>query len=269
MSRLLKFAAFGCLMLAAPVFAAGTPPGIATKIDHPVPASLLTSLTQASNSGLGLAPGAGTPLYLKPVDGPRVAQGDKVGILYVGADFCPYCAGQRWALVLSLLRFGSFSGLEYMASSATDVYSNTPTFSFLHATYDSKYVTFQAVEMSDREGKKLQHMDKAQNDIFNTYNAPPYMPHFGGFPFVYVGGQYIATRPLVTPDMLGGMDWDQIAKAFNTPSSDLYQAAMPQVNAVTAAICRLDGGNPDKVCSAPGVTAANAALFRMGSQSSH
>jgi len=266
MSRLLKLAAFGCLVLAAPAFAAGTPPAIAAKIDHPVSASLLASLSQASDSGLGLAPGAGTPLYLKPVDGPRVVTGDKVGILYVGADFCPYCAGQRWALVLSLLRFVSFSGLEYMASSARDVYSSTPTFSFLHASYDSKYVTFQAVEMSDREGKKLQSMNKSQNDIFNTFDAPPYMAHFGGFPFVYIDGQYIATRPLVSPQMLSGMDWDQIAKAFNTPSSDLYQAAMPQVNAVTAAICRLDGGNPDKVCSAPGVTAANAALFRMGSQ---
>lgn len=268
MSRLLKFAAAGCLLLAAPAFAAGTPPAIAGKIDRPVPASLLNSLTQSSESGLELAPGAGTPLYLQPVDGPRVAKGDKVGILYVGADFCPYCAGQRWALVLSLLRFGSFSNLRYMASSATDVYSNTPTFSFLHANYDSKYVTFQAVEMSDREGKKLQSMDQAQRSIFSTYDSPKYgMPGYGGFPFVYIDGNYVVTRPLVSPNMLGGMDWDQIAKAFNTPSSDLYQAAMPQVNAVTAAICRLDGGNPDKVCSAPGVTAANAALFRLGSQS--
>lgn len=278
MSRLYKFAALGCILLAAPAFAAGvfgsskpsTPPAIAAKINHAVPAALLATLGQASDSGLGLALGAGTPLYLNPVDGPRVARGDKVGILYVGADFCPYCAGQRWALVLSLLRFGSFSGLEYMASSPTDVYSNTPTFTFLHAKYKSKYVTFQAVEMTGREGEKLQSMNKSQNGIFTTYDAPDYgMPGYGGFPFVYVGGQYVVTRPLVSPDMLSGMDWDQIAKAFNTPSSALYQAAMPQVNALTAAICRLDGGNPDKVCSAPGITAANAALFRLGAQSGH
>lgn len=268
MSRLLKSAALGALLLAAPAFAAGTPPQIAAKIDKAVPANLLGTLKQASQSGLDLAPAAGTPLYMHPIDGPRVTQGNKVGLLYVGADFCPYCAGQRWALVLALLRFGSFSGLQYMASSARDVYSNTPTFSFLHAKYDSKYVTFQAVEMSDRDGKKLQSMDKAQDNIFNTYNAPKYgMPGYGGFPFVYVGGQYVVTRPLVTPDKLGGMNWDQIAKALGTPSSNLYQDTMPQVNALTAAICRLDGGDPDDVCSAPGVTAANAALFRMGSQS--
>ncbi|MGA7966973.1 MAG: DUF929 family protein, partial [Gammaproteobacteria bacterium] len=199
---------------------------------------------------------------------PRVAHGgNKVGILYVGADFCPYCAGQRWALVLALLRFGHFKGLEYMASSSTDAYANTPTFTFLHTKYESKYVTFQAVEMTGREGEKLQSMNKPQNDIFTTYDAPRYgMPGYGGFPFVYVGGQYVVTRPLVSPNMLSGMNWDQIAKAFNSPSSALYQAAMPQVNAMTAAICRLDGGYPDSVCSASGVTAANATLYRMASQ---
>ncbi|MGA7966842.1 MAG: hypothetical protein WCB49_13330, partial [Gammaproteobacteria bacterium] len=60
MSRLFKFAALGCALLAAPAFAAGvfgsskpaTPPAIAAKINHAVPASLLTSLAQASDSGL-------------------------------------------------------------------------------------------------------------------------------------------------------------------------------------------------------------------------
>lgn len=275
MIRLLKIAALGCALAAAPALAAGafgsgsggTPPAIAARINHPVPAALLKTLTQASKSGLGLAPDANTPLYLKSINGPRVVKGDKVGILYVGADFCPYCAGQRWALMLALLRFGTFSKVRYMASSAHDAYASTPTFSFQRSEFKSKYVAFQAVETTNRDGKKLQSMDKAQSKIFNTYDAPPYMPYYGGFPFVYVGGQYVVTRPLISPGWLSGMDWNQIAEALNTPSSQLYQNGMPQVNALTAAICRLDGGNPDDVCSAPGVTAANAALFRMGSQS--
>ncbi len=272
MSRLLKFAALGCALIVAPAFAAGafgsgkpaTPPNIAAKINSPVPTGLIATLSHASKSGLRLAPGANDVIYLKSINGPRVIQGNKVGVLYVGADFCPYCAGQRWALVLALLRFGTFSHLEYMASSAHDVYANTPTFSFLHATYASKYVTLQAVEISDREGKKLQRMNKAQNDIFNTYDAPPYRPRFGSIPFVYIGGQYLVTRPMVMPDRLSNMNWIQIADTLNTPETRLYQAVMPQINAFTAAICRLDGGNPNKVCSAPGVTAANGALFRLG-----
>ncbi|MGH8127293.1 MAG: DUF929 family protein [Gammaproteobacteria bacterium] len=277
MSRLFKFAALGCALLAAPAFAAGafgsgkpaTPPAVAAKINHTVPASLLSALTTASKLGLGLAPPANTTLYMKAINGPRVAKGDKVGVLYVGADYCPYCAGQRWALVLSLLRFGTFDNLEYMASSARDVYANTPTFSFQHAKYKSKYVTLTAVETADRDYHALQSMTKAQNDIFNTFDAPPHVPQFGSIPFVYIGGQYIVYLPMVSPNMLANMDWAQIAKTLGTPSSKLYQTSMPQINAFTAAICRLDGGNPDAVCSAPGVTAANAALFHLGAQSGH
>lgn len=277
MNRLFKIAALGLAVAAAPALAAGafgsgsggTPPAIAARINHPVPAALLKTLATASKSGLGLAPDANTPLYLKPINGPRVVKGNKVGILYVGADFCPYCAGQRWALMLTLLRFGTFSKVRYMASSAHDAFASTPTFTFQNAEYKSKYVTFQAVESSDRDGKKLQSMNQAQNKIFSTYDAPPYMPYYGGFPFVYIGGQYVVTRPLVSPGWLSGMDWNQIAEALNTPASQLYQDGMPQVNAFTAAICVLDGGNPDDVCSAPGVTAANAALYRMSSKAGH
>lgn len=248
---------------------ASTPPKIAAKISHPVPLKLIKGLEQASQSGLSLGPGPNDTVYLKTINGPRIAKGDKVGVLYVGADFCPYCAGQRWALVLTLLRFGHFKGLEYMASSPTDVYSNTPTFSFQHATYTSKYVKFEAVETANRKGSKLESMNKAQNAIFSKFDAPPYSPGYGSIPFVYVDGQYLVTRPLLMPNLLSGMDWDQTVASLKNPQSNLFQSVMPQINAFTAAICRLDGGNPDAVCSAPGVTAGNGALFRLASQSNN
>lgn len=259
-------AAFAAPALASGLFGSNqpdTPPRIAAKLGHPVPASLVATLQKASQDGLGLSQ-TPNPVNLKPVSGPRLADGNKVGLLYIGADFCPYCAGQRWALVLTLVRFGTLAGLEYMTSSPRDAYPNTPTFSFQHTTYESKYVTFYPVETADRRGKVLQHPTKAQNDIFNKFDAPPYTPNYGGIPFVYLDGQYIVSRPFVMPGQLSGMNWDQAAAAFATPASDLFQSAMPQVNALTAAICRLDGGNPDDVCSAPGVTAANGALFRLG-----
>ncbi len=274
MSRLFPVAAVA-LVLALPAAHAGslfgsdkpsTPPKVAARINKAVPDALIKELAQASQAGLSLSPGPGTSLYLKPINGPRVDKGDKVGMLYVGADFCPFCAGQRWALVLTLLRFGQFTGLEYMASSPTDVYANTPTFSFQHATYKSKYVKFETVETADRHGKKLESMNDAQNAIFNKFDAPPYSPGFGNIPFVYVDGQYLVTRPLVGPNDLSGMDWEQIASTLKNQESDLFQSVMPQINALSAAICSLDGGNPDSVCSAPGVTAANAMLYRMASQ---
>lgn len=271
MPRGFRFAAAALAVAAAPALAAGpfgsngggTSPQLAARLNRPVPAALLATLHKASHEGLGLSQ-APEQVYLKQISGPRVSNGDKVGVLYIGADFCPYCAGQRWALVLTLARFGKFGGLEYMASSPHDVYPNTPTVSFQHASYQSKYVAFYPVETADRDGRALQHPSKAQNAIFNKFDAPPYTPDYGSIPFVYVDGQYLVTRPLLLPAEISGMNWEQTAAALANPASNVFQHVMPQVNALTAAICRLDGGDPDAICSAPGVTAANGALFRLG-----
>src|SRR5438876_6623085 len=39
-------------------------------------------------------------------------------VLYVGAQYCPFCAAERWALVLALSRFGHWAGLRPMRSTA-------------------------------------------------------------------------------------------------------------------------------------------------------
>lgn len=266
MPRLLGIAA-ALVAFAVPAFAAGpfgssgTPPALAKKLNKPVPASLLDTLEKASKAGLGLS---ATPdqLHLKAINGPRLSTGNKVGVLYVGADFCPYCAAQRWALIITLMRFGKLSGLEYMLSSPTDVYSNTPTFSFLHVKYKSNYLDFTAVETADRAGHALMKPTKAQNKVVNEFDAPPYTPTYGGIPFIYIDGQYMLSVPMLMPGDLSGKDWQMAAAALANPESAQFQKVMPHVNAFTAALCRLDGGNPDNVCSAPGVTAANGALLR-------
>ncbi|MGH8162553.1 MAG: DUF929 family protein [Gammaproteobacteria bacterium] len=252
---------------AAPVaLAAGngqTPPKLAKKLNKPVPADLIATLKKASTAGLALGTTVHSP-KLKAVNGPRLdGIKNKVGLLYMGADFCPYCAGQRWGLILTLLRFGKFEGLEYMLSSPTDVYANTPTFSFNKATYTSDYVALQAVETADRNGGRLMTPTKQQNQITTKYDAPPYAQVFGAIPFIYLDGQYILNYPMVLPTELTGMDWEKAANTLANPQSPMFQKAMPKVNMLTAAICRLDGGDPDAVCSAPGVIAANGALLRL------
>lgn len=270
MPRLPSIVAVALFALAAPVFAAGpfgssgsaVPPALAKNLNQPVSASLVATLEKASKSGLGLS---ATPnqLALEAVNGPRLTKGDKVGVLYMGADFCPYCAGQRWAIILTLLRFGKLSGLEYMLSSSDDAYPNTPTFSFQHAKYKSDYLDFTAVETADRNGHPLMRPTQAQRNIYTKFDAPPYTPTFGGIPFIYIDGQYVITKLMIMPGDLNGMDWQAIATALANPESSQFQKVMPQVNAFSAAICRLDGGNPDDICSAPGVTSANGALLRL------
>src|ERR1700722_14197678 len=100
---------------------------------------------------------AASPLVPTKGTNAILTSGGKPEIVYVGAEYCPYCAAERWALTAALSRFGTFSNLHYIHSSSTDVYPSTPTLTFYKSTYTSKYVDFQPVEIQGTtEGKALQ-----------------------------------------------------------------------------------------------------------------
>ena len=85
------------------------------------------------------------PIKLK--NQPPLSIGGKApAMLYYGAEYCPYCAAERWAVVAALARFGTWSNLKITASSHTDVYNDTHTFSFKGATFTSPYLTLATVE---------------------------------------------------------------------------------------------------------------------------
>lgn len=274
MPRLTAFIATIAIVIAAAVVAPSasaqfnifglsntTPPpaALARQLDKPVPPSLLATLARASHEGLAFT-GKATASDMYAIKGPRPNSGSKSGLLYIGADFCPYCAGERWGLMLTVLRFGKLNGVRYTFSSSTDVYPNTPTVTFLHASFTSPYLDFQAIETADREQHPLTQPDALQNKIFTTFDAPPYVQYSESIPFVYVNGQYMLGSLLVTPKDIDGKTWDQIAATLANPKSPLFKRVMPRVNLLTAAICRGNGGQPIDVCTAPGVKAADGVL---------
>lgn len=234
-----------------------TPPALAAKLNHPVAPALLGQLERASAAGLKLAIRP-TPVDVREIQGPSL--GKPPVLLYVGADFCPYCASQRWGLLLTLLRFGQFTGVNYMLSSASDVYANTATFTFQFSRYTSPYLRFQAIETANRDEQPLMPMTPEATAIFKTFDVPPYAHFSYGIPFVYLNGAYLLTVPMLSPASLQGLSWEQIATQLANPRSALFKAAMPQVNLLSAAICRVDGHQPARVCGAPGVVAADGAL---------
>ena len=67
-----------------------------------VPASAL----DAVGAGQGITP----PVALPPSVPPVVSDGAPE-VLYIGAEYCPFCAVERWPLVVALSRFGTFAGL--------------------------------------------------------------------------------------------------------------------------------------------------------------
>jgi hypothetical protein len=198
---------------------------------------------QAASNSLGS--------YFATVDGTPLTENGKPEILYMGGEFCPFCAAERWAMVNALSRFGTFTGLTTIYSSATDAYPNTPTFTFYGSKYSSKYISFTPVEMSTNttngsgEYATLQTPTSAQDAIMKAYDPGTYIP------FIDLGNRYAEVGNLspLSPSMLAGKTWAQVATAMNDPSSVLGQAEIGNANYLTAAICELTGNKPATACT--------------------
>lgn len=190
-------------------------------------------------------------------------------VLYVGAEFCPYCAAERWPLVVALSRFGTFSGLGLTTSSATDVDPSTHTLTFLHASYTSPNLTFTGIELyGNKKGQNgqypvLERLTKSQQSIVAHYDAPPYVPsqqYAGSIPFLLVGGRYVWVGTSYDASLLKGKSWTEIASAVRSGKGPIAAAVLTNANEISAAICASDGGKPASVCGAPAVKSAMKTL---------
>ena len=186
--------------------------------------------------------------------GAPLISGGKPEILYVGAEYCPYCATERWPLAVALSRFGTFSGLHGIHSSSTDVYPSQPTLTFYGSTYTSRYLAFTPVETTtENPSTPLQSPTPAQQALLSRYDAPPYVPaaDAGSIPFIDLGGRYLIHGAQYDPQVLQGLTWAQVAAALRDPSSAIAQGADGAANMITAAICKLTGNQPAAVCASP------------------
>jgi len=179
----------------------------------------------------------------------------KPAFFYYGAEWCPYCAAERWSLIVALSRFGSFSGLSGAASSPGDSAPNTETFTFHGSTYTSDYLAFLPVEAEDMNEAPLDAPNSAERSVLNVWNPKL------GFPFIDIAGRYLGGLPTwIDPIVLAGLSRNEIA-------ARLWQSADPvgglldaNANYLTAAICAVDGERPGAVCSSDGVKAAATEL---------
>ena len=80
---------------------------------------------------------------------PPLTSGGKPEMLYIGAEFCPICATQRWPMVVALSHFGTFSNLSKTHSAVSD--GDIPTLSFYGSTFTSPYLTFTPVETTTNQ----------------------------------------------------------------------------------------------------------------------
>jgi hypothetical protein len=175
-------------------------------------------------------------------------------VFYFGAEFCPFCAAERWPFIVATARFGTWSNIYTMLSASNDVFKNTPTFTFLHSSYTSKYINLFTLENEDRNHGQLQQPTAEMNTVLNTYNPQ------GGYPFVTFGNQRFVGPYAFSPDALAGSSREDIAKIINDPTNPLGQAIVSSANYISASICHIDGQQPSSVCASSGVRAAAAKM---------
>jgi thiol-disulfide isomerase/thioredoxin len=216
-----------------------------------VPAAIFDAVGAGSTSGL--------PTLVK--NPPALT--DSAGlprVLYVGAEWCPFCAGERWSTAVALSRFGTFAGLQMTSSSSTDVHPSTATLSFYQSTFTGTQVAFTPYETATNDNKPLQTVAAADQKIDDTYNAPPYVTNKGAIPFLDVGGKYVFSGASYDVSVLSGLTQEQIAKDLSDQGSPVAKAIVGGANLLTAAICDVLPAPAPAVCSTAGVQAAASKL---------
>jgi len=222
-----------------------------------VPAATLNEI------GGGSVPGYQGTVYTGPpivkISGTSLTSGGKPEMLYIGAEYCPYCGAMRWAMAVALSRFGHFTTpLRGFHSSPTDVDPNTPTLTFYQAGYTSKYLTFVPVENEDISEKPLQATTSAQQAIWQKYDTQS--DGYTGYPFVDFGNETALKGPIYDPAVLKGLTWAQVASDLHDPKSPVARAADGAANYITAAICHMTGNKPGSVCTSSAIASLESSL---------
>ena len=201
--------------------------------------------------------GSAGPLPTK-LPGPVRTKNGKPRILYMGSEYCPFCATERWAMVAALSRFGTFTNVGITRSAGfPEVYPSTPTFTFHGSTYKSAYITFEGVEMKsnqpDASGSGYAIRDiptPEQRALMGKYDAPPFTDgSIGGIPFIDFADSYLISGSTYSPQVLQGKSFDEIANAMTDSSTAVSHGAIGSANLITAAICALTRDQPANVCA--------------------
>jgi hypothetical protein len=161
-------------------------------------------------------------------------------------------------MMVALSRFGTLSGLGLTHSAARngggqpEPYPNTATWTFAHASYASKYLTFTPVETYTNVPDPatgfytpLQALTKEQQALLSKYDAA----YNGAIPFIDYGNKYLTVGASYNPAVLTGLTWNQIAADLHNPASPVAAAALGVANYMTAAICSLTNDQPASACT--------------------
>ena len=214
----------------------------------PVPAATLAKLQSIPLSTLTAAPTSGVVTSPQSVNGQALTADGKAQMLFIGAEFCPHCAAERWPLYIALSKFGTFSPQPGRIHSANED-GDVPTLTFYGTKYTSPYFTFTPVEVDTNKPQgqgyaPLQTPTQAQLTLWQNANG-------GSFPFVDFGGKKVllSAQYIFTP--LESLPFSTVADQVGNNSTAIGADIDASAAQLVSTICdSLSNEQPSDVCSA-------------------
>ena len=154
--------------------------------------------------------------------GAALTANGKPEMLYMGAEYCPYCAAERWAMIVALSRFGTFSGLATMHSAVGE--RGRPGRALPeHADLDVRHGQVHQQVPDVHPGRDAdQHPGQVDRHLHQPADAdqgpagadeqvrrPAVRPSGsnGAIPFIDFGNKYVITGASYNPEVLSGLSW--------------------------------------------------------------
>jgi hypothetical protein len=216
----------------------------------PVPAALMHKLASIPLSTLTHAPTGGVTAAPTAMGDPTLTVGGKPDLLYIGAEFCPICATERWAMYVALSKFGTFSpepGRIHSAQRDGDI----ETLTFYKTTFTSPYLTFTPVETTTNKPDgdyyvALQRPTSAQLKLWSDHTD-------GSVPWLDFGGKLELETCQYDPSVLEGQSFDSIVRQIGNNSTTIGADVDASAKVLINSICgMLTGNKPAGPCSTGG-----------------
>ena len=223
--------------------------GAAAAPRTPVPAATAQALTSVPvGSVVGASSQVGGLHPATQLTGAALTADHKPQVLYIGAEFCPACAAQRWAMVVALSQFGTFKNLQQTRSAVQD--GDIPTLSFYGSTYSSPYLTFTPVETTTNQPqgnyyRPLETPTAAQKALWTSASGGSLT-----FPFVDIGGKYLLNTSQVPPTVLEGHSFNEIASSVGNNHTTIGASVDAAAASMVKFLCGITGNQPAATCAA-------------------
>ena len=226
-------------------------PAGAVSLVEGVPVSALIANAQAQLGRSQVTP----PEKLLPA-APKLSSGGRPEIMFICAEYWSKCAAERWALVMALSKFGTFTTLKGTTSSAAGLSPKTPTFSFYGATYSSKYLTLVTDELETNtdvgggEYPLLQPPTIREMTMMKAWDRAPYTTITLSLPFAYIGGKFLLTTAQYDASAISQMSFQAAASIMSSGTGPVSRHAEAAAGYLVADFCALAHDQPTSVCSA-------------------